>query len=53
MMAFTSVPALGTAAATRDRNLGRVIINPLSVSGGSINVRFAPKATKVLRLAAS
>jgi hypothetical protein len=28
---------------------GRVIINPLFVSAGSLNVRFAPKATEVLR----
>jgi hypothetical protein len=46
-MAFTDVPALGTAAVTRHRSLGTH--KSTFCKRGSVNVRFAPKATEVLR----
>jgi hypothetical protein len=45
-MAFTNLPASGTAAVTRHRNLG--IHKSACCKRGSVNVRFAPKVTKVL-----
>jgi hypothetical protein len=38
-----------SSCCSTSEHLGRVLINPLFRKRGSVNVRFAPKATEVLR----